>query len=577
MRMQKIEGTERVDEATGKPVATYLFDNGEEMDMSDEDYNRLVGTTPAAPAAPEPATPSLPDNFSVDLGTPAYQGLPTQLPQTASPTGMPAPVPSAIGGVTAGLLGVTPETLQASGTPTPTPGLVTKQPPLVGPPLSAKPAPEPVPAPVISDANSAMTIPVSPAMATTTQMQSEWTSLPAAVKDRQSKLFDKQLKAVDAAADAELELNRLEGERLKQEADAIQTFNENREIERVYQEKQRQDLKDRLAAATAKYEGAEIDSGRYWANKSTGSKILSAIAIGLGAYAQSMGANRENPALTMLRAAIDNDIKAQEANMAKAGKYVDTVRGLYSDLVKEFEDKELAALKTHEMGLKQASLAAQAAATKAKNPVIKNNADASKAAIEQELVNNQIKQEAVINRKVTETVPIKPDKPVEVPGTVGAVLRDAASRYDVWDELEKNYSAIDSKRLEEIAGPIDQAQQDIYKFLGWEVPEDAASLRAETDIARFKFVKAMTGAGVNVQELKQYEKILPSLKSNPKTALAIIRKLKQDELSAFKKIAVREMSMNEQYAPSIMRAYGHMILPQQQNVKDKYNVKTPGK
>lgn len=552
MAMQKIEGTDRVDEATGKRVATYLFDDGSEAELDEQQVAQMFGT---------PKTEPTPDVFSVDMSQPAYTGMPTQL--TSQPIPQFNPLSTAVNSVTAGVLGTTPETLQASGAPT-TP---------ITPPSPTTEAPEVTPAPLTPPpAPAAPLAPVAPMMATTTESQLQQTLIPEDVKKAQTDAYKAAIDAAKTVKEAEEAAAKVDAEYAKKQAEEIRQFNENRQIEQVYEQAQRDALRSKIDAAAAKYEGMEIDAGRYWSNKSVGSKILAAIAVGLGAYAQSMGANRENPALTMIRAAIDNDIKAQEANMAKAGKFVETQRGMYADLVRELGDKDLARWKTHELGLKAAEATMQQQAAMAKNPAIKARYEQQVSAAQLEQANLRAKQEAKIAQTTAQTVPVKPEKPIDVPGTVLSPLRDAAARVDVWDELEKQYTSLDQKRLEEIAGPIDQTQQEIYKFLGWEVPEDAAQLRAETDIARFKFVKAMTGAGVNVQELAQYEKILPNLKNNPKTALAIIRGLKQSELKSFKKLAGREIGANPQYAPNILRAYSPYLMEDQADLKKKYNM-----
>lgn len=57
-----------------------------------------------------------------------------------------------------------------------------------------------------------------------------------------------------------------------------------------------------------------IDPNRFWNSKSTGSKILGAIAVGLGAFGAAMTKSGSNDALKMIMQAIDDDINAQKVS-----------------------------------------------------------------------------------------------------------------------------------------------------------------------------------------------------------------------------------------------------------------------
>lgn len=566
MRMQKIEGTERVDEATGKPVATYLFDNGEEMDMSDEDYNRLVGTMPppvadtSFPATPPPAgisseSAKLFNNYVVP---PATAPIPPASSAVAQPM-TEADIAKLKTNLAAPATPVTPATnvnqatLAAELNPT-----------FVGPPMSAAGGVQPEPQPAPSQPSA---MPADIGFSTTTTKESQGKVIPKDVLDQQAAAFKARKEAETAIGNANMKAAEAEAAYYDQEIKAINEYAENEQIQKVYDQARRDEAKAKLDAAAAKYEGLEVDSGRYWSQKSVGSKILAAIAVGLGAYAQSMGANRENPALTMIRAAIDNDIKAQEANMAKAGKYVEAQRGMYSDLLKELGDEELARLKTHELGLRSAKSVMQGQLAKTKNPALQANTQKAIADLDAEEAKLRAEQEARLETTQRVTTPIKPAILEPVPQNVLQPFMDLDDGYKVWNQLDAQVKQIGMERLEKYAGPFDQRILDAKVAIGLGVPEDIAKLRTAIDIARFQFVKAMTGAGVNVKELSEYQKILPNLYKDPKTALASLDQLRELARAQISSKLEAQSTINPMYGARLMPVYGKYLRPESADKK----------
>jgi hypothetical protein len=89
-----------------------------------------------------------------------------------------------------------------------------------------------------------------------------------------------------------------------------------------------------VEAATLEYKNAELDTGRIWKKKGTGSRILAAIAAGLGAYASAMSGTK-NFALEIIKNAISDDIDAQKSEIAQKGTVIAEQRNLLSDLVRK--------------------------------------------------------------------------------------------------------------------------------------------------------------------------------------------------------------------------------------------------
>jgi hypothetical protein len=549
------------DPTTGKKE--YDTGDGTTVYMSDDEFTNTFGVAPSMVVEPMDYTATeLP---TADLGV-AAPTAPQKMPDSAfvQPNRM-----------SLGNFGLVPPT-----TPTPTPQVTTPiSAPAISGPASVGPSgikytedtglPVDPPTPSAPD-TSAMDTSTSAGLSKLTESTTTARPLSKELLKAQDEAFKKQGMAVASEAEAEIARNNA----ATIEAQAVAQREAKFLEEETARQQREQDAIDerqaKLDAISEEYSDMNLDSNRFWNNKSTGDKILAAIAIGLGAMGQAQSGG-ENQALNIIQGAIDRDIEEQKHNIAKAGSNVATQKGLFSDVLRRTGDERLARLKTHEMGLKAVAGQYLQLKAQANNDFVRAKADQGLALVEQGLVKNRVDQAATVSTSVKDVV-AKPAAPIEVPSTIGAPLRDAATKLNVWKNLEEEYAKVGKARLEDIAGPIDQTQQNIYKMLGWAVPADAAALRAETDIARFKFVKAMTGAGVNVEELRQYEKILPNLSNNPETAVAIIKSLRQSATRDLRQLVESETRLNPQYAPSIMRAYGPYLFDIEDK-KSKYGAK----
>ena len=85
----------------------------------------------------------------------------------------------------------------------------------------------------------------------------------------------------------------------------------------------------------------KIESGRYWANKSTGDKILAGIALAIGGYAEGAYGIKNAP-MAMLQKAIDNDIAEQKSNYGiKKGELADK-KSAYAMAMDKFKNENMA-------------------------------------------------------------------------------------------------------------------------------------------------------------------------------------------------------------------------------------------
>lgn len=166
-----------------------------------------------------------------------------------------------------------------------------------------------------------------------------------------------QAGAAQAAAEsAHLQKTYDETERMRTEEMA-------REVERRERLKGDEDL---LRTAIDKYQATPATTQEKFANMDTGQKIMTGIALFLGAAPNSSGGNR----------AVDVMQRAVDADLAKAKQGVNDRNSLYKEMKDTFGDERQAEAATRLAYIQNAQLKLQQVAAQYKGPQIKANAEA---------------------------------------------------------------------------------------------------------------------------------------------------------------------------------------------------------
>jgi hypothetical protein len=95
-----------------------------------------------------------------------------------------------------------------------------------------------------------------------------------------------------------------------------------------------QEAMNKLSQIQEEYAGMKVDPNRYWANRSTNGKILTAISLIFGAA----GSGTTNQAATILQNAINQDLELQKLNIDKKGNELNQQKGLLSEMRTQFGD-----------------------------------------------------------------------------------------------------------------------------------------------------------------------------------------------------------------------------------------------
>ena len=277
----------------------WAIDNGVITGASDSRADLIPVSEPApAPAPAEPLTLAKPE--------------PAAAEPRAIPEGTPAP-PYTVPGLLKGDMKIVAETGIAGPTSTPQ-----------SPDLSVKRTVPSAPAP------SSGYIPITETTTQTTSQEQDLTKMENLLSEQlriSSELSTLNLGKTQEETTAALEA--ISGIRAKEEEAATQ-----REERQKLQTAREEEVLAQVEAATLEYKNAELDTGRIWKRKGTGSRILAAIAAGLGAYASAMSGTK-NFALEIINNAISDDIDAQKSEIAQQGSVITEQRNLLSDLIRK--------------------------------------------------------------------------------------------------------------------------------------------------------------------------------------------------------------------------------------------------
>jgi hypothetical protein len=149
---------------------------------------------------------------------------------------------------------------------------------------------------------------------------------------------------------------------------------------------------------------AKIDPNHYWADKSTGDRIMAGIGIMLGALSQGMTGAKENPGLVVIQNAINRDIDAQKANLSQKNTTLNQQGSLLSMARERFHDERTAEAAARAMALDNAKMKLDQIAARYDSPILQANAKKMSAELDaqkQQLmmsIQTQLTQQAALHQ-----------------------------------------------------------------------------------------------------------------------------------------------------------------------------------
>lgn len=344
------------------------------------------------------ADPGYSQSFSHSESAPPGVGAPPPTDTTPAPPIVPSPPPSP---VAPPLQPVMTSPVSSSGAP------VTVN---TMPQVSIAAGPRILPNGMMVDAaGNAIDTNTRHTQATSKQMNAE-----------QAKAFESNkqglAQAIETKLHADTALNVLQGEMATRQANDLRTHNEQVNADRIQFEKDQAARMEKLDTLTDQAANAKIDTNHYWADKTTGDKVLAGISILLGGLGAGLTGG-PNIALQMIDKAITRDIDAQKANLEQQRAGAGLQKGLVGEFNREYKDKEIAGDAAYIAYWKQVQSAFEAKATGSKNELLKAQALEASALAKQKIDTTaaQLNEKSYTSGTSTQPVmvPLK-----EVPGEI---------------------------------------------------------------------------------------------------------------------------------------------------------------
>ncbi len=206
-----------------------------------------------------------------------------------------------------------------------------------------------------------------------------------------------------------------------------------------------------LNTRTREVAGLSVDPNRFWANKSTGEKVLAGIGLFLGAF----GSNG-NKAANIIGDAITQDINVQKANIDQKSKGLGSERSLYNDMYAAYKDKDAAEAATRLAMLNNAQVKAQALGARYQGAEAKAKAMSLMGEIEAK------KNEAALNFQAAMSKMYGAKSMIG--GTVNPELLDEKQRERYVPGFGIGLTKEDATKLKDYNADFESARQGIMKL-----------------------------------------------------------------------------------------------------------------
>lgn len=250
--------------------------------------------------------------------------------------------------------------------------------------------------------------PQMPFMATTTQAQTTTSGMAPKERAEVDRAYGKAMQLADDAVIARALADEKELE--VQTGRAMALADERQRLD-AQMEESRQERLNALKGAESEVKAAQdaVDQFQFkdfWAEKSTGDRLLAAIATGMGAFGAGMTGG-PNYAMNIIKDTIDRDLDVQKSRLGKAQAGVQARRSVLGDLRARLKDEEAADLAFYDASLKKVEDKFLGMAATAKSADLKAKAQEMAAKLQEE----RAKVQGSLATKVQTTVTAE-SKPV---------------------------------------------------------------------------------------------------------------------------------------------------------------------
>lgn len=328
-------------------------------------------------------------------------------------------------------------------------------------------------------------------------------------------------KAAEAKADVEKTADEIELEKADKRYRKIQELDAQRQIDAVFEAGEFDQHMQDVDKAFKDLSAARVDDKNYWGKLGTGNQVMAAIGLALGAVGQAV-TGQDSQALKILNMAVDRDIDAQKANIAKLGKQTEVAQGRLKDF----------------MGITKDRRAAEALAKASALEVIENEVTALMKTMPEQKRTATItgllagiqksKADALAQASRNETVTTKQEQLAKPKDAIaeGATEKLAAKStklqrlYEVKNFFEKQGT-----------GPLEGRLRNLGMALGKDDPNFAAAQTAlQQQYQRYKLM--ITGTASSEKQDKELQKLYPNINDTDANFMAKLEEvIKEEELA----------------------------------------------
>lgn len=321
------------------------------------------------------------------------------------------------------------------------------------------------------------------------------------------------------ALTAETELN---SQKNNDELAAMTASHDEAMRERVAFEGKVQEKRERIAAIEEQYSNMEVDPKHAWGDGITSSKIMAAIGLTLGALGSAIsGKDQQSGVVGILQKIVENDIRAQEHNIAKTGKSLEMARGGLKAFFDETKDMQTARDLELARGLTKIAKKYEAIANSTASPQIKAQA----AKIYHDLDTRIAQITAPLDQKIHTSVEKDEQqaaKPMEASSdAVAKTLTDNVTGLAKVQDLREMIKEI--KGNKQLYGIMQKGWSKIGRMDG----EAAVIFQKTNDLLGAK-VRALYGGQSSDSESKSVKKTAPSLLLSEEANMALLDSIEKD-------------------------------------------------
>lgn len=382
-------------------------------------------------------------------------------------------------------------------------------------------APNPPAAPYVNPAaQSAPAAPMMPQIQSVKESKTESKHIRSEDKAAMDKTNAALADAIHADANAQAAKSNAEATLL--DAHALELQQQNQHIQE--QEAQRQKaIAERMAdvdKAIAQQASMSVDPN-YFGRMDTPAKIATSVGILLSGIGAGWGGG-ENLALDQVNKAIDRDIDAQKANIAKQGQVVAAKRGGYQDFLAATQDQRSAELAEHNRQTEIFKNRLEQVVAKSNDPIVQAAAQKNIAAIEAQQAANVAQMQAVSTEQGTKKA-VSLGQGGGSSGVNQRIPQNLAQKQidqrEALAQLEALDKQLNDKKVTDYMGAAEGAVRS--KALGKNVQattsDEAAYYNAAARAAKAQTFKALYGASVSKQDQEAGDSFTPNgLSTSPK-------------------------------------------------------------